>query len=1213
MATMNTGLGGAAGYGENSVRASGVDTGNLDDGSVYIDITPVFGGSGIDFFGSNYTGLYLNTNGLITFDGPETGYIPSGIAELNSPAIAPLWSDVDISKGGEIYWDLDPSAGTITITWDAVAPYNGSGVNSFQMVISDNGGGDFGIEFIFEDIQWAAVSYGSGPAATATAGITDGGSNDYVLEGSGDEATILGYESNDFDHGDPAGVYSIDVNGGIPQISVEGTSGNDTMGLGYTDAEGDQITTDGDDIYGLGGDDLIDAGQGNDTVDGGTGDDTILSGSTVSAITYTVVNDNDNLQGTSGQDYFSWDPSAASNATIRFNNSAGSGDGDGVADYIVVGTNEDGSIVIGDFDMGTDKIVLQEAYAGVNLSSGSGYYQVTVTYTGGTQQIFGIYSDDGYFDANQVFTTTPPPTVAEDDDSLLGGDGADQFIFSDSSGNDTIVGGEGGTDSDHIDLSGLSGSVTVQYSGTEAGTVTTGSDTLSFSEVERFTLTDQADSLNSRNQQNAISVQAGDGNDTINGSNAGSNRNDTIDGGAGNDELRGWGGDDSLIGGTGDDTLRGDTGNDTLEGGAGSDWLANWTGAASMSGGDDADTFVVYNSSGGGFNGVIIDGGGGGNDADTIDLGSVSGPVTVSYTGNEAGTITDGSDTLTFSEVEHNDLTSGDDRVFGGQDSVGISVDGAGGNDSLVGGSGDDTLIGGAGNDTLVAGNNSGAGDSLSGGAGDDVLTDSYWNATLDGGDGSDLFNLGYGTATVIGGDGGTNSDTVSFLVANDPVTITFTGAGAANYADDDGDSGTFSGIEVLNLTSGADQVTGSSGAESISAGAGADTISAGGDSDTLSGGAGDDRVFGEGGDDSIAGGDGADWIEGNAGADDIEGGEGNDTILGGNDDDTILGGAGDDTIRGETGNDQLTGGSGADFFGYSAGDGADTITDFDPNEDSLNLGAFYDNIWELRADQADDGILNQSNATKLNGQPVDYGNNTAFGTGSITVTGASADSSFFTAQNTGVVCFTDDTRIRTPAGDLLIRDLAVGDLVDTLDDGPQPILWIGRRSIGPGALRREPRLRPIALSEDLTGGDAPLFVSRQHAMLLRQAGDEMLVRASDLLHLGRGKARVARGRKSVTYIHLMFDAHQIIFANGAPSESFYPGRHAIAALSATARNELAHLFPALVHAKPSVAYGAPARRISRAVTLPVHGPSGVTTVLWPPRLQRPQPELLVS
>ena len=48
---------------------------------------------------------------------------------------------MNINSGGEIYWDLDAAAGTVTITWDGVAPYNGSGANSFQIVLTDIGGG----------------------------------------------------------------------------------------------------------------------------------------------------------------------------------------------------------------------------------------------------------------------------------------------------------------------------------------------------------------------------------------------------------------------------------------------------------------------------------------------------------------------------------------------------------------------------------------------------------------------------------------------------------------------------------------------------------------------------------------------------------------------------------------------------------------------------------------------------------------------------------------------------------------------------------------------------------------------------------------------------------------------------------------------------------------------------------------------------------------
>jgi hypothetical protein len=62
MATINTGLGGAQDLGENSFRGSPLTTGNYDDGAIRVDITSVFGPSGIDYFGTNYTSIYINTN-----------------------------------------------------------------------------------------------------------------------------------------------------------------------------------------------------------------------------------------------------------------------------------------------------------------------------------------------------------------------------------------------------------------------------------------------------------------------------------------------------------------------------------------------------------------------------------------------------------------------------------------------------------------------------------------------------------------------------------------------------------------------------------------------------------------------------------------------------------------------------------------------------------------------------------------------------------------------------------------------------------------------------------------------------------------------------------------------------------------------------------------------------------------------------------------------
>ena len=336
---------------------------------------------------------------------------------------------------------------------------------------------------------------------------------------------------------------------------------------------------------------------------------------------------------------------------------------------------------------------------------------------------------------------------------------------------------------------------------------------------------------------------------------------------------------------------------------------------------------------------------------------------------------------------------------------------------------------------------------------------------------------------------------------------------------------------------------------------------------DTIDGGTGNDLLYGEGGDDSILGGSGHD---------------------------TIDGGTGDDVITGGLGNDRLTGGDGDDTFTYAPGDGADTITDFNAgatgtlddgdstNNDFIDLSGYYDHISELYADQADDGILNQSNTTNTRGEAVDYSDNSQFGSGSLTFQNASADSSSFTAENTAVVCFTTGTAIRTPTGDKLIDDLRPGDLVCTVDNGPQPIRWIGRRTIGQEALIKTPSLRPVLIQAGIMGVARDMLVSQQHGMLLR---DRVLVRAKTLAETGGNPVRIANGKRSVTYVHLLFDRHEVIFAEGAPSESLYPGKMAVGAMSAVAQAELETLFPALKDADanlPDAWYGATAREYLR-------------------------------
>ncbi|MEO1686093.1 MAG: alkaline phosphatase, partial [Cyanobacteria bacterium J06631_12] len=131
------------------------------------------------------------------------------------------------------------------------------------------------------------------------------------------------------------------------------------------------------------------------------------------------------------------------------------------------------------------------------------------------------------------------------------------------------------------------------------------------------------------------------------------------------------------------------------------------------------------------------------------------------------------------------------------------------------------------------------------------------------------------------------------------------------------------------------------------------ETLTGLGGNDLLAGGLGGDIIDGGDGDDVLRGDDnsrspggeigGDDIIFGGAGSDRIGGKGGNDMLYGGADDDRIWGDDGDDLIYGGLGNDTLTGddasgGAGADVFVLAAGEGTDTITDFEVGTDFIGL-----------------------------------------------------------------------------------------------------------------------------------------------------------------------------------------------------------------------------------------------------------------------------------
>lgn len=544
-----------------------------------------------------------------------------------------------------------------------------------------------------------------------------------------------------------------------------------------------------------------------------------------------------------------------------------------------------------------------------------------------------------------------------------------------------------------------------------------------------------------------------------------------------------------------------------------------------------------------------------------------------------------------------------------GPGGFGDEVYGKGGDDTIETGLGDDLVYGGSGNDDI------------SGGSGDDILYgDSQGNSTeslnwfAEGTDGADLtagftqntgdmdvsvsfindgnnnpdFNLETGDQVYVdgaepftdhsslrmfgNGDGATSTATIDFAAAtgadvqdevqnvvfriNDidwaagnhqdvvtvnaydadgnPVTVnltvSFTGAGqdtvsgntitagqlGASPADANGSvlveiDGPVAQIEIIysNLLSGTQAIWVSD--------IYFDTIVNQDGDDILDGGDGDDILYGQDGDDTLIGGTGSDQMDGGDGDDSL-------TVAQG---DIALGGDGDDTFTladlGEAGSAGIT---------IIGGEGDETLGD------TLDLGGV-----------ADVSTLNLT--TNLPGELA----------GTIEL----YDGSLVTFSNIeNIICFTPGTLIATDRGPRLIEALQIGDLIVTRDNGLQPLRWVGARTVA-----AKGRLAPIRIAAPLLqNGDSPLLVSPQHRILFTGPRAQMLFGISEVLvaacHLlGHPAVQQCEGGQ-VTYMHLMLDQHEVIYGNGAATESFFAGDNALQALDGSARDEVFTLFPEL-------------------------------------------------
>ena len=161
------------------------------------------------------------------------------------------------------------------------------------------------------------------------------------------------------------------------------------------------------------------------------------------------------------------------------------------------------------------------------------------------------------------------------------------------------------------------------------------------------------------------------------------------------------------------------------------------------------------------------------------------------------------------------------------------------------------------------------------------------------------------------------------------------------------------------------------------------------------------------------------------------------------------------------------------------------------------------------------------------------------------------------------IICFARGTLIETPSGPRYIETLQEGDLVNTLDNGPQSLRWIGFRRCNASG-----KHAPIRFERGAIGNIRDLYVSPNHRMLLAGAWAELLFGQNEVLvaakHLVNDCSIRPVPQTEIGYYHLLFDEHQIVLAEGCPAESLFPGRQSLDAVSDDSRAEILEIFPEL-------------------------------------------------
>lgn len=179
---------------------------------------------------------------------------------------------------------------------------------------------------------------------------------------------------------------------------------------------------------------------------------------------------------------------------------------------------------------------------------------------------------------------------------------------------------------------------------------------------------------------------------------------------------------------------------------------------------------------------------------------------------------------------------------------------------------------------------------------------------------------------------------------------------------------------------------------------------------------------------------------------------------------------------------------------------------------------------------------------------------------GTTDATSTVAASTSMPVSTLGPPCFVAGTLVLTPMGHVRVEDLRKGDWVYTRDNGPQRLSWCGQVRVN-----GVDQFAPVRFDVGAIGNTEVLEVSQQHRVLICSSLAELYLGESEVWvsakHLTYRDGITIQPRRDVTYVHIMFERHEAVYANGCWSESFFYGDQNVYGLGEVSKRELEQLF----------------------------------------------------